>query len=281
MASYLDCKTPMHKKVFLFLFLSLSIFCASAQRNPAIEKIEDSTFNINTDVEEDEEEEEENSSGFAEDVKGDTSINFNGLEIRRDSISLWKTKKEYSWIKNIDSFLIDKKKQADKQTKITVRENKGSSFLDGIFNSGILQTILWMAAIALLLFIIYKLFLSNAVFSKRTKKAKVEMEQDEEDVTLTNDYDSLLLKAYNTGELRMAMRFLFLKTLQKLNDRELIRYSVDKTNSNYVKELPAAKRNLFASLALYYEYVWYGNAAVSKETFDTIEIKFNEFLNRL
>lgn len=279
MASYLDCKTPMHKQVFLFIFFSLSIFCASAQRNSAIEKIEDSTFNINTDVEE--EEDEENNSGFAEDVKGDTSINFNGLEIRRDSISLWKTKKEYSWIKNIDSFLIDKKKQAEKQTKITVQDNKGSSFLDGLFNSGILQTILWMAAIALLLFIIYKLFLSNAVFGKRSKKAKIEVEQDEEDVTLSNDYDSLLRKAYHAGEFKMAMRFLFLKTLQKLNDRELIRYSVDKTNSNYVKELPAAKRNLFASLALYYEYIWYGNAAVSKETFDTIEIKFNEFLNRL
>ncbi len=279
MASYLDCKTTMHKQLFLVLFLSLNILCASAQRNPAIEKIEDSTFNIN--VEEGQDEEEENSSGFAEDVKGDTSITFNGFEISKDSVSFWKNKKEYAWIKNLDSFLIDKKKQADKQTKITVRDNKGSSFLDGIFNSGILQTILWMAAIALLLFIIYKLFLSNAVFSKRSKKATVEVDQDEEDVTLTNNYDSLLRKAYNAGELRMAMRFLFLKTLQKLNDRELIRYSVDKTNSNYVKELPPAKRSLFASLALYYEYIWYGNATVSKETFDAIEIKFNEFLNRL
>ena len=180
----------------------------------------------------------------------------------------------------MDSFLIDKKKQADKQTKITVRENKGSSFLDGIFNSGILQTLLWMAAISLLLFIIYKLFLSNAIFSKRLKKVKIEVEQ-EEDVTLTNYYDALLRKAYNAGELRIAMRFLFLKTLQKLNDRELIRYSVDKTNSNYVKELPPAKRNLFASLALYYEYIWYGNAPVTKDTFDAIEIKFNDFLNRL
>ncbi|MCY7291515.1 MAG: DUF4129 domain-containing protein [Ferruginibacter sp.] len=276
MASYLDCKTTMLKKLVVLLFLQLYIFCASAQESPVIESLQDSTFIINA-----EEEDDENSSGFAEDVKGDTSIIFNGLEVKKDSINFWKNKKEYSWIKNLDSFLINKKKQAEKQPKISTRENNGNSFFDAVFNSGILQTILWMAAIALLLFIIYKLFLSNAVFSKRSKKANIEIEQDEEDITLANDYDSLLRKAYNTGELKMAMRFLFLKTLQKLNDRELIRYSVDKTNSNYVKELPPAKRNLFASLALYYEYIWYGNAPVTKEIFDAIEIKFNEFLNRL
>jgi len=266
----------MLKKIGFLLFLQCYIFCASAQETSVIENIQDSTFIINA-----EEEDDESISGFAEDVKGDTSINFNGLEVKKDSINLWKNKKEYSWIKNLDSFLIDKRKQAEKHPKITTRENNGSSFFDNFFNSGILQTILWLAAIALLLFIIYKLFLSNAVFSKRSKKANIEIEQDEEDVTLANDYDSMLRRAYNAGELRMAMRYLFLKTLQKLNDRELIRYSVDKTNSNYVKELPPAKRNLFASLALYYEYIWYGKAPVTKEIFDAIEIKFTEFLNRL
>ena len=282
MASYLDCKTTMHKKLFLFLILLFPVFCATAQDIPipVNDGIEDSTFIINDDNY-DEDNNDENETGFAKDVKGDTTINFNGYEISKDSISLWKNKKEYAWIKNLDSFLINKKKQAENQPKITIKENRGSSFLDNVFGSGILQILLWMVAIAFVLFIIYKLFLSQGIFGKQSKKVKVEVQQDEEDVTQANDYDSLLRKAYNAGDLRMAMRYLFLKTLQRLNDREMIRYSADKTNSNYVKEIPAAKRNLFASLALYYEYIWYGNAAISKETFDAIEIKYNDFLNRL
>ncbi len=279
MASYLDCKQTMHKKLFLGLFLLLHFFYAGAQQVPVTENLKDSTFIINDSK--DDKDEEEINSGFAKDVKGDTLIYFNGYEISKDSVNKWKNKNEYKWIKNLDSFLLDRRKQSEKQPKITLKENKSPSFLDSIFGSGIFQTLLWIIAVALVLFIIYKLFLSNAVFGKLSRKTTNIIEQDEEDVTQANDYDSHLRKAYNAGDLRLAMRYLFLKTLQKLNDKEMIRYSVDKTNSMYVKELAPAKRNLFASLALYYEYIWYGNATVNKETFDAIELKFNEFLNRL
>ena len=279
MASYLDCKTTMHKKLFLFSFLLIPFFYADAQQSPVADGIKDSSFIINN--EEDETDVDDENSGFAKDVKGDTSINFSEVEINRDSIILWKNKKEYGWIRNLDSFLIDRKKQAEKQPKVSIQENKGSSFLDKFFNSGILQTLLWMVAVSLVVFIIYKLFLSNGIFGKRSKKAPVQIETDEEDITLENDYDTLLRKAYTAGNIRMAMRYLFLKTLQRLNDKEMIRYAIDKTNSNYAREMPPAKRNAFASLALYYEYVWYGNAAITSETFDAIEIRFNEFLNRI
>jgi Domain of unknown function (DUF4129) len=81
--------------------------------------------------------------------------------------------------------------------------------------------------------------------------------------------------------MRLAMRYLFLKTLQKLNERELINFAADKTNSQYAREIPAAKRNEFANLALYYEYIWYGNVGVQKETFDGIKTKFDTFLNKI
>lgn len=279
MASYLDCKQTMHKKLLPGLFLLLQFFYVGAQQVPATDGVKDTTFIINDSNEDNDE--EEITSGFAKDVKGDTLIYFNGYEISKDSVNKWKNQHEYKWIKNLDSFLLDRKKQSEKQPKITLKENRSPSFLDSVFGSGVFQTLLWIIAIALVLIIIYKLFLSNAVFGKRSKKATNIIEQDEEDVTQANDYDALLRKAYNAGDLRFAMRYLFLKTLQKLNDKEMIRYSVDKTNSMYVKELAPAKRNIFASLALYYEYIWYGNATVNKETFDAIEIKFNEFLNRL
>jgi len=39
--------------------------------------------------------------------------------------------------------------------------------------------------------------------------------------------------------------------------------------------------NAFSTLALYYEYIWYGNMQISKEDFNKVESTFNQFLNGL
>lgn len=248
----------------------------NGQNTPVPKTIEDSTFLPNND----DAEKNINSSGFAKEVLSDTSVSFSDFSIKRDSILAIKLKKDYSWITNIDSFLTAQKKEDSNQSKIVVKQNSGSSFLGSLFNSAILQTVVWIAAAVLVLFIIYKLFLSEGVFGRRSEKAGIQL-AGEDDTRLVNDYEVLLRKAYEEGNWRFAMRFLFLKTLQKLNKNEMINYAVDKTNSAYVKELPASKRDDFASIALYYEYVWYGNVEIEKMVFDSIENKFNNFLNKI
>ncbi len=267
----------MRKISALFLLLFLAAESIQAQNTIVPKTIEDSTFLLNNN----EQEENVNSSGFAKEVLSDTSINFSGFSIQRDSISALKLKKEYSWIINIDSFLLAQKKEDSQQSKIVIKQNSGGSFLGSLFNSGILQTMMWVVAAALVFFIIYKLFLSEGVFGKRSVKAGINLQTDEDDSRLINDYEALLRKAYEEGNWRLCMRFLFLKTLQRLNENDMINYTVDKTNSAYVKELPAAKRNDFASLSLYYEYVWYGSIEIEKTVFDAIENKFNNFLNKI
>jgi hypothetical protein len=266
----------MRKTTALFLFLFLFAASMNGQNNPVPTTIEDSSFLLNND----EAEKNINSSGFAKEVLSDTSISFSDFSVKRDSISAIKLKKEYSWITNIDSFLTVQKKEDSNQSKIVIKQNSGSSFLGSLFNSAILQTVVWIAAATLVLFIIYKLFLSEGVFGRRSVKAGIQI-ADEDDTRLFNDYEVLLRKAYGEGNWRFSMRFLFLKTLQKLNKNEMINYAADKTNSAYVKELPAAKREDFASLALYYEYIWYGNVEIEKMVFDSIENKFNNFLNKI
>ena len=275
-ASFLGCKTMM-RKIFLSFFLLVITHCSIAQDNGVASPFIDTSFTIG----EDDESEIEEDSDFAKDVLGDTSVNFNDFLISKDSVAALKLKKDYGWIKNIDSFLLAQKKEDGKQAKIIIKQNSGDSFLSKLFNSGILKVIMWVIAAAVVLFIIYKLFLSEAVFGRRNVKTGINLQNDEEDEDLVNDYDQLLRKAYGEGNWRFAMRFLFLKTLQKLNEKELIKYAVDKTNSAYVMELPSAKKNDFASLALYYEYVWYGKAEIGKDIFDAIENKYNNFLNKI
>ena len=267
----------MRKTVTLFLLMYFFALGVAAQNAvlPSIHEDSSYIFDNNDNAE------TETSSGFAKEVLSDTSISFSEFSIPKDSISALKVKKDYSWINNIDSFLLSQKKEADNESKIVIRQNSGKSFLSNFFNSGILQVFMWLIAAAIILFIIYKLFLSEAFFARRSVKPNIQMKADDNDETLVNDYDALLRKAHVDGNLRFAMRFLFLKTLQNLNDKDLIKYAVDKTNSVYVLELPAAKKNEFAALALYYEYVWYGKVEIEKEVFNSIENKFNHFLNKI
>ncbi len=267
----------MFRTIILFLYLVLHAVNLNAQPNDVPKIMEDSSFLLETS----EDEEAENSSGFAKDVLSDTSINFSDFSIQRDSISAFKLKKEYGWVSNIDSFLLAQKKEANNKATVVSKQNRSGSFIGRIFNSAILQAFMWLIAAALVIFIIYKLFLSEGVFGRRSVKKTVDIETDEDDIRLLNDYDLLLRKAYGEQNWRFAMRFLFLKTLQKLNENNLISYAVDKTNSAYVKELTETRKEDFAALALYYEYIWYGKAAIEKTIFDSIENKFNSFLNKI
>lgn len=264
-------------KLFFFSIILVGTLSSFAQESVVSSQANDTSFTIAEDDELNTKEE----SDFAKDVLGDTAVNFNDFSIERDTVSAIKLKKDYSWISNIDSFLLAQKKEDSMQSKIVIKQNNGNSFLSNFLNSGILQVLMWIIAASLVLFIIYKLFLSEAVFSRRKTKAGINLQTEELDLHLVNDYNKLLHDAYADGNWRYAMRFLFLKTLQKLNEKQMIKYAVDKTNSIYVLELPAAKKSDFASLALYYEYIWYGKVEIQKDIFDFIETKFNNFLNKV
>jgi hypothetical protein len=300
---------PMRKKIIFLFMLSFCVAQLLAQNSPydegeatVVESIQADTVFRNEedhssapvfDNTEDEVISEDDlittkdyNSTFGEDVLGDTTVTFRDILINADSLKSWKENKKYAWLNNIDSLLKDKQRKDEEQMQNNMRKGKsisdGLSTFDKILGSGILKIILWIIGGCVVLYIIQHLFLSNGIFSSGGKKAKnVVVELEEIDNNMNSNFDALLRKAYAAGDLRMAMRYLFLKTLQKLNARELIQFAADKTNTAYVRELPQAKRNEFSSLALYYEYIWYGNITVQKQTFDGIENKFNEFLNRI
>ncbi len=222
---------------------------------------------------------------FGEEVLGDTLIGYYDFKMNPDSVLRWKNSVKYAWIKRLDSILKAKEKQTKSQTREVVRQEEsiksGVSATERFFNSGFLKGFLWILAGCFVVFVIFKLFLSKAAFGTGGKKAVITVVEEVEDQNMDNDFHQLYKKAYAAGDMRLAMRYLFLKTLQSLNDKELIRFAVDKTNSMYVAELPQAKRNDFASLALYYEYIWYGNFVIQPSTFDTIETKYNDFLQKI
>ena len=237
---------------------------------------------------------------FAADVQGDTAIIFNGFELNKDSINAWKNAKKYEWVKTLEADLKSnleenspsRKNRSSKNRNSgekgigdneenTIRERSASGG-DNLFNSAGLKIILWILAGAFICFIIYNLFLSKGVFNKNIKQSKAEVVEEEvNENDMDNDFASLQKKAYYAGDTRLAMRYLFLKMLQKLDQKNHIKFAADKTNAVYAREMSDNFRNDFASLAMYFEYIWYGKFDITKEVFDKIETQYNQFLNRI
>jgi nitrogen fixation/metabolism regulation signal transduction histidine kinase len=146
----------------------------------------------------------------------------------------------------------------------------------------VVQFILWAVIIMVLLFIVYKLFVSQGLFTKNKTDAVVkESGEISKEMTDPADYDAMIRQSYTKGDYRMAVRFLFLKTLRLLAERGYIQYETDKTNYRYVQEIKADKKQSFASLVLDYEYVWYGHIDLVKDQYEQVEKKYQSFLNKV
>ena len=77
-------------------------------------------------------------------------------------------------------------------------------------------------------------------------------------------------------------RYLYLQSLKKLSDNELILFSPDKTNRIYVKELSdRIYQSEFAYLTLNYEYVWYGKFAINLSRYEQLKEQFILFNKKI
>ncbi len=96
------------------------------------------------------------------------------------------------------------------------------------------------------------------------------------------DIDGLIQDATRKNDFRLAFRYSFLKSLQLMNNKKFIDWKSHKTNYEYYKEFNIEKlKPLFKDLYIGFEYVWYGDAPINKETFDKYHTEFDEFNKQL
>lgn len=212
----------------------------------------------------------------------DTTVYYNRLEISPDSIAAWKSQKAFGYIKNLDSLLkARQQKQPEKQKE--PERSSDNSWLSNLFSSAIFQAILWIFAIAFVLFILYNLFLTESAFRKKTTSSNVVAPVAEEEVIDSkSDFASLIKQAVQQGNYRLAIRYQYLLTLHKLADKQLVQMAADKTNYQYVREISNQNyQNDFSALTLNYEYVWYGEFAIDEMTYRRLETGFTQFNQKL
>ncbi len=78
--------------------------------------------------------------------------------------------------------------------------------------------------------------------------------------TRQTNYDQLLKEALDAGDMKLAIRYLYLKGLMALDNRKLIKIRSWKTGADYVHELSGEKepRSAFVRLKQVFDYTWYG-----------------------
>lgn len=163
--------------------------------------------------------------------------------------------------------------------------NFGGTLFNGL--SGMGWFILIIAVVAIIAVIII-LIANNADGRGRTRNEvlqantlEIEQELDEEEID-KNDFESLIQKAKSKGNYRLAIRLMFLKSLQGLDEKKLIKYKKNKTNYEYTFEIKNKDiQNLFKNASDSFSWVWYGNYDITDTMFYELEPSFQTLIRKI
>lgn len=153
---------------------------------------------------------------------------------------------------------------------------------------GILQFLMYMVLGVVIVMIIYFILKNAGGLSfgneKRNIKYDTSEEAGEEDLEQiqNNNFELLIRKAKSEKDYRKAIRYYYLWVLQKLTDRNLIKWHKDKTDFDYLQELKnhSIKDN-FSSNTYIYDHIWYGNFDLNSKEFELAESIFQKTLKKI
>ncbi len=128
----------------------------------------------------------------------------------------------------------------------------------------IIEYLIYFLLVILAIYLIVKVLINenfNSLFQKKVKTIN--------DINLTEehiegiDINKLLTKAIESKDYRLAIRYQFLLTLQKLSKSDIIEWHFDKTNSDYLSEIkPPEIQKGFKQIAYLYDHIWYGEQTI-------------------
>ncbi|SMC71650.1 DUF4129 domain-containing protein [Pedobacter nyackensis] len=156
--------------------------------------------------------------------------------------------------------------------------NLFSSVFSGKYSGSFLKYAVIFTVVGLVIFAVIKLIgLDIKIFAGKSKAIDVPYNESLENIHEIN-FNEEIEKAVAKGNYRLAVRLLYLLSLKLLNDKELINWQPEKTNHTYISEIadPDRKRE-FSALTLQFEYIWYGEFFIDKDSFSTVKGSFERF----
>jgi len=145
------------------------------------------------------------------------------------------------------------------------------------FTEYFIKTIYIIAFIAIIYLIVKTLIQKegNWVFGRRSDTLDITTETIEVDLLQTN-FKDLIAAATHKKDYRLATRYYYLQSLQKLSQKGLIDWDAEKTNQDYFNEITDPKlQKKFSYISYLYNYSWYGEFELNSTTFKEIKVSFH------
>lgn len=148
-------------------------------------------------------------------------------------------------------------------------------------NGEVAQTFMYGLA-GLLLLVIIVLVLQHTVRGSGQRLQSDSIMDLGEGELQTLDTQGLIAQAVAQKDYRLAVRLQYLDVLKKLDEKNWIKWSVNKTNQDYAREL--SKRKLgpaFNLLTYHFDYTWYGDFHIEEALYKNLESQFLEFHRKI
>lgn len=194
-------------------------------------------------------------------------------------------------LRDIQSVSIEKFKTSPDFSYITSKEPPQSWWdkfwswvwwkIDQILSTKTGRITFWSVLGAVALIIIgYFLFmvtgLSKSRLFSRRDTGEVTFVTVDDDIN-TISFDHALRDALDKNDYRLAVRILYLKQLKTMSDKGVINWQINKTNSDYLREVANNLwSNLFKSITSNFELIWYGEKEISLIEFEKMELLFDQ-----
>lgn len=167
-------------------------------------------------------------------------------------------------------------------SRVTGSDFKAQSptWLDKLLAKPAFRRFVTVLMVCLVIFAVVKIVLSNRLMLRRGPK-QFNLAEDEAQMQ-QEDLDKLTLQAEQAGNLRLAVRYSYRKSLQQMYARGIIQLDAKSTNWDYVRQMSSHPlKNKFLLLTRAYEYVWYGEFSISGDQYQYLKEEFSQYNNSL
>lgn len=206
------------------------------------------------------------------------------LPITENSLKDYRQDDEFNYKEALpeDTWWTRFKRKIDDLYRAFIRWLTGGDEATGVW--AILVEILpYLLIVGLLVFLVW-LFMkidSGSLLMEKIKAPETLLSDDEE-LIQRQDLDQLIDQAIDAGNYRLAVRFYYLRVLQKMSAQDIIDWQVQKTNHEYLFEIEDLNlRNQFRKITDIYDYIWYGNFEVDETAFAKAKSSFTQINNQL
>jgi len=161
-----------------------------------------------------------------------------------------------------------------------------TEFIGNVFGKVASSGAMSFVVIAICILLVCLLMMKLLGVDYRTVLGRKKLDTPEIDIYSENvhemNFDALISNALKNKDYRLAVRFIYLKNLKLLSDKEIITWNANKTNYSYQYEINNGNlRSKFLETTLIFDYVWYGEFPVEESRFSDIHSRMNDFSNMI